>query len=86
MPNVAKDVAVYPIRTAARLSGVSVRRIRAWENQYHLLHPARTNGKHRLYSDDDIERLRQIKAMRDQGMSLLGIQRLYTRERKTAGQ
>ncbi len=76
MPNVAKHVAVYPIRTAARLSGVTVRRIRAWEDQYHLLRPARTSGKHRLYSEEDIERLRWIKAMLDKGASLKGLQQI----------
>ena len=63
------------------------RRIRAWEDQYNLLSPARTGGGHRLYSEDDVERIRWVKAMVDRGMSLKGIQRLIesTRPVEMAG-
>lgn len=67
---------IYPIRTVAHLTGVNPRRIRAWEDQYNLLTPARTGGGHRLYSEEDVERIRWVKAMVDRGMSLKGIQRL----------
>lgn len=67
---------IYPIRTVAHLTGVNPRRIRAWEDQYNLLSPARTGGGHRLYSEEDVERIRWVKAMVDRGMSLKGIQRL----------
>ncbi len=67
---------IYPIRTVAHLSGVNPRRIRAWEDQYNLVSPARTGGGHRLYSEEDVERIRWVKAMVDRGMSLKGIQRL----------
>ncbi|OFX30226.1 MAG: hypothetical protein A2Z07_04445 [Armatimonadetes bacterium RBG_16_67_12] len=78
---------IYPIRTVAHLTGVNPRRIRAWEDQYHLLTPARTGGGHRLYSEEDVDRIRWVKAMVDRGMSLKGIQRLVesprTAERTT---
>ena len=73
---VDKRAPIYPIRTVAQLTGVNPRRIRAWEDQYNLLSPARTGGGHRLYSEDDVERIRWVKAMVDRGMSLKGIQRL----------
>jgi MerR family transcriptional regulator, light-induced transcriptional regulator len=73
---VDKGAPIYPIRTVAHLTGVNPRRIRAWEDQYNLLSPARTGGGHRLYSEEDIERIRWVKAMVDRGMSLKGIQRL----------
>jgi len=73
---VDKEAPIYPIRTVAQLTGVNPRRIRAWEEQYHLITPARTGGGHRLFSEDDVERIRWIKAMVDRGMSLKGIQRL----------
>jgi DNA-binding transcriptional MerR regulator len=73
---VDKRAPIYPIRTVAHLTGVNPRRIRAWEDQYNLLTPARTGGGHRLYSEDDVERIRWVKTMVDRGMSLKGIQRL----------
>lgn len=73
---VDKRAPIYPIRTVAQLTGVNPRRIRAWEDQYKLFSPARTGGGHRLYSEEDVERIRWVKAMVDRGMSLKGIQRL----------
>lgn len=73
---VDKEAPIYPIRTVAQLTGVNTRRIRAWEEQYHLITPARTGGGHRLFSEEDVERIRWIKAMVDRGMSLKGIERL----------
>ncbi len=73
---VDKEAPIYPIRTVAHLTGVNPRRIRAWEEQYRLIAPARTGGGHRLFSEEDVERIRWIKAMVDRGMSLKGIQRL----------
>jgi MerR family transcriptional regulator, light-induced transcriptional regulator len=42
----------------SRRSGFTADVIRAWERRYDLLHPARTDGGYRLYSADDISRLR----------------------------
>lgn len=76
VPALNKRTPVYPIRTAARMADVHPRRLRAWERQNGLLSPARTDGGHRLFSEEDVERIRQIKALVDRGMSLQGIQRL----------
>jgi hypothetical protein len=68
------DLPLYPIRTAAQLTGVDARRLRSWESEYHLLQPARTRGGHRLYSASDLRLILEIKRLVDQeGMSLQGI-------------
>jgi len=72
---VHRQAPIYPTRTAARLAGLSGRTLRAWEWQ-ELITPARTSGGYRLFSEEGVERIREIKAMRDQGMGLKGIQRL----------
>ena len=59
--NAPEDLPVYPIRTAAALTGVPARRIRSWEVEYRLLRPARTKGGHRLYSTRDIGLIRRIR-------------------------
>ncbi len=65
---------IYPIRTAAALTGVEPRRLRMWEVEYRLLQPARTRGHHRLYSMKDLELIRQIRRLiEEQGMSLQGV-------------
>ncbi len=54
---------LHPIGEAARLTGVSRGVIRLWERE-RLISPKRTAGGHRLYSSDDLQRLRQIARLR----------------------
>jgi DNA-binding transcriptional MerR regulator/quercetin dioxygenase-like cupin family protein len=54
---------LYPIREAARLTGVSPGLLRLWEREG-LITPQRTAGGHRFYSDEDILRLRRITHLR----------------------
>jgi DNA-binding transcriptional MerR regulator/methylmalonyl-CoA mutase cobalamin-binding subunit len=50
----------YPIRLAARESGLSTHVIRVWEKRYHAICPQRTEKGHRLYSAEDTEKLRLL--------------------------
>jgi DNA-binding transcriptional MerR regulator len=80
------DLPIYPIRTVARLSGVDARRIRAWESQYGLLRPARTRGGHRLFSQQDIDRIRRIRQLIDEeGLRLQGVRLLLEAESAANG-
>ncbi|MDQ3896205.1 MAG: MerR family transcriptional regulator [Actinomycetota bacterium] len=54
----------------ARQAGVPVSTIRAWEQRYGLLLPARSPGGHRRYSVDDLRRLRAVQALVEQGVTL----------------
>jgi DNA-binding transcriptional MerR regulator len=60
----------YPIRDVAELTGVNPVTLRAWQRRYGLIKPARTDSGHRLYSDDDIDRIRRILHWLDQGVSI----------------
>lgn len=53
----------------SRRTGVRPEVIRAWERRYKLLAPERSAGGFRLYSDDDVERLRQMRRHLDDGLS-----------------
>jgi DNA-binding transcriptional MerR regulator len=57
----------YPLRTVARLTGLSPEILRAWERRYGVVQPARTPGGTRRYSAADLERLRLVKAAVDAG-------------------
>jgi len=48
---------------------VSIELLRAWERRYDLLHPSRTSGGFRLYSVDDEERVRRMRAEIERGLS-----------------
>jgi MerR family transcriptional regulator, light-induced transcriptional regulator len=74
---------VYPIRTVARLTGISEGSLRAWEARYGLIKPARTKGGHRLYSDNDVGRLNEIKRLlHADGLSMAGVQVIMSEKRK----
>jgi len=51
----------HPIRVAARRSGLSEAVIRSWEMRYGAVRPSRSRSGRRLYTDDDIRRLRLLK-------------------------
>ena len=49
------------IAEASRLLGVPVPTIRSWERRYSFPSPARTDGKHRRYSLDEVKSLRAVR-------------------------
>ena len=72
VPGVDPSVPVYPIGVVQRLTGLSARQIRYYEKEG-LLAPSRSRGNRRLYSVADVERLRRIKALLQEGLNLEGI-------------
>ena len=64
------DEAVYPIRTISNLTGVNAVTLRAWERRYGLIRPKRTPKGHRLYTQQDLDRIRQVLALLDQGIAI----------------
>lgn len=78
-----KDLPLYPIRTVANITGVNDRTLRFWESKYSLIKPARSPGGHRLYSENDIKTILEVKAMvYEKGMSVLGAGKILTERRK----
>jgi MerR family transcriptional regulator/heat shock protein HspR len=64
------------ISTAARMLGMHPQTLRKYE-RLGLVRPSRTVGSMRLYSADEIERLRFIKRLVDDlGINLAGVQQL----------
>jgi MerR family transcriptional regulator/heat shock protein HspR len=75
--------AVYVISVAAELAGMHPQTLRIYERRG-LVAPARTEGGNRRYSDADIETLRRISELADQGMNLEGIKRVMELEDENA--
>jgi DNA-binding transcriptional MerR regulator len=59
---------LYNIGVVARMTGVSMATLRAWERRYNFPESERTSGGHRLYSERDVLRLRWVKERIDEGM------------------
>ena len=50
------QMALYPIGSVARMLGCTPQVLRVYEKN-RLIHPSRTDGQRRLYSQTDVERL-----------------------------
>ncbi|WP_123042458.1 MerR family transcriptional regulator [Cohnella candidum] len=57
---------MYSIKKVSELLGIPAVTIRAWENRYRIISPARSDGRHRLYSEDDIRTLQWLKKQIDE--------------------
>ena len=64
----------YVISVAARMANVHPQTLRHYE-RIGLINPSRPGGNIRLYSDEDIQRLRQIKRLIEElGVNLAGVE------------
>ncbi|MGI9604138.1 MAG: heat shock protein transcriptional repressor HspR [Acidimicrobiales bacterium] len=79
MASIGPDRAVYVISVAAELAGVHPQTLRIYERKG-LVDPARTQGGSRRYSEVDIDRLRRIQDLTNQGLNLAGVKRVLELE------
>src|SRR6187397_3572786 len=72
------DHDLYLISMAARMLGMHPQTLRKYE-RLGLVQPSRTIGSMRLYSREELERLKLIKRLVDDGgINLAGVQRLLS--------
>lgn len=86
-PNLSDGVVsdeLLPIRDVVRLTGVNPVTLRAWERRYGLIQPLRTEGGHRLYSQQDVETLRNIMSWTERGIAVSKVGELLERSRSLA--
>jgi len=70
---------VYGISVAAALVGMGVQALRLYERRG-LLEPERSDGGTRRYSEEDLDRLRRIGDLLDEGLNLAGVGRVLDLE------
>jgi DNA-binding transcriptional MerR regulator len=59
------------MKTVVKLTGIEAHRIRFWETKYGLLEPSRDAAGRRLYSQEDVKRIKKIGSLVDRyGLSL----------------
>jgi MerR family transcriptional regulator/heat shock protein HspR len=76
-----KRQGVYMISVAAELAGMHPQTLRIYETRG-LITPKRSSGNTRLYSQEDVERLRRIQELTSEmGMNLAGVERVFELER-----
>lgn len=60
----------YNLKVIVAETGIKPDTLRAWERRYGLPHPQRTKGKHRLYSQYDLEIIKWLMARQTEGLSI----------------
>ena len=72
----------YPIKVVSQMTGLSVHVIRAWEKRYNVVEPDRTDTNRRLYSEEEIEKLKLLNDALHLGHHIGGIANLSLPELK----
>jgi DNA-binding transcriptional MerR regulator len=70
------NTAMHKIGAVSSLSGVPTPTLRVWEVRYATFTPLKTQGQHRLYSDDDVLKATLLKRLTDQGHAISNIAKL----------
>ncbi|AYW45584.1 MerR family transcriptional regulator [Tetragenococcus koreensis] len=76
-----RSMSVFPIGTVMKLTDLSARQIRYYEEQ-NLIYPERSEGNRRLYSLNDIDVLLEIKDYLSDGLNMAGIKRVYRMQKE----
>ncbi len=75
-----RERGVYMISVAAELAGMHPQTLRIYETRG-LITPERSTGNTRLYSAEDVERLRRIQGLTSElGLNLAGVERVLELE------
>jgi MerR family transcriptional regulator/heat shock protein HspR len=81
-PETDRDTPLYMISVISELLGVHPQTLRLYEREG-FVHPRRTRGGTRLYSERDLEAVRRILHLtRDLGMNLAGVEVVLEMRRK----
>jgi len=79
-----RSTPIYTIGAAARLTGIPIWTLR-WIEKHGLLRPDRTAGRQRLYSDHEMDLLRDVRDLMEQKVNLAGIRVILKMRHAPAG-
>jgi MerR family transcriptional regulator/heat shock protein HspR len=82
VPESDRTRGVYMISVAAKLAGMHPQTLRIYESRG-LITPMRSPKNTRLYSEEDVERLRRIQELTTElGMNLAGVEKVFELEQE----
>jgi MerR HTH family regulatory protein len=58
------------LQAVSRRTGIPAATLRTWERRYGFIHPARSNSGYRLYGEEEVLRILQVKRLRAQGVRI----------------
>lgn len=76
-----RSLSVLPIGTVMKLTDLSARQIRYYEQQG-LVIPERNEGNRRMYSLNNVDQLLEIKDYLSEGINMAGIRRIYEQQKE----
>jgi MerR family transcriptional regulator, light-induced transcriptional regulator len=56
------------LKAVSKRTGIPAATLRTWERRYQFTHPLRSATGYRLYSDEDVDRILQVKQLLEQGV------------------
>jgi DNA-binding transcriptional MerR regulator len=74
--NYSTSAGLHKIGAVSSLSGVPTPTLRIWEARYDTFSPLKSQGQHRLYSDDDVLKATLLKRLTEQGHAISNIAKL----------
>ena len=60
----------YSIQQVADMTGLSKQVIRKWEDRYHIIQPQRLDNGYRIYSEEEVNLLKQLASFTNSGMTI----------------
>ena len=78
--NADRTDGIYSIGAVARMLGIPAQTLRAWEDRYQQILPARSSGGQRLYSRDQVDQLIFIRNQIEQGLQPADAHRLLAEQ------
>ncbi|MCA9471041.1 MAG: MerR family transcriptional regulator [Nitrospira sp.] len=75
----------YKIGEVASITKLPAYVLRFWESEFSFLRPRKSQGRHRVYSQADIETVIEIKRMLyEEGYTIAGLKRYWYRRKRTS--
>ncbi len=76
------DKAFYKIGEVGTITGLPASVLRFWESEFSFLRPGKSQGRHRVYDQQTIEVILEIKRMLyEEGYTITGLKRHWRRRR-----
>lgn len=66
----------YSIQFVSKITGINAHTIRAWEKRYSAVVPNRTDTGKRIYSEDDVDRLKKLHELVKMGNAISDVAKL----------
>jgi len=75
----------YKIGEVASITKLPAYVLRFWESEFSFLRPKKSQGRHRVYSQADIETVIEIKRMLyEEGYTIAGLKRYWYRRKRNS--